>query len=191
MPILGTISSGISGNLAVPAWDSIATATMNNNNSVSFNNIPQTYQHLHLRMRAQVSYTASPDWWRVKLQVNGNDVTFVQLFEFADSPSGATAVQYTSGSGGGGAGYIPGNSSGLSNYKGVSMIDIPNYTRTGSVKTAQMLGGQNLTPELGSTYNGLGSLIYGNVTGAITNVTFYVSGVDFVNSTFHLYGIKG
>ena len=51
MPILGIYASAISGNLAFPSYESIATTTVGSGGtaSITFGSIPSTYTHLQVR----------------------------------------------------------------------------------------------------------------------------------------------
>lgn len=181
MPILGVIAS--SKAKAAPSWDSISTLTMNGNNSVTFTNIPQTYKHLHLRVRGQVTYSAAVDWFRGLMQVNGVDAAYVQTLEWTAGTMNSTyqANAYF--------GFFPGNASEITDYKGAAFADFLDYTGS-QTKTAVTAAGQCLASASSNSYSGIGQLVF-NTTSAITNITVYVNSTNFRNSTFSLYGIKG
>lgn len=175
--------AAVSGNGAGggTSFDSIATATGTGSSAtITFSNIPQTYQHLQVRylsrgttdnvMYLRINSDTGTNYSDHALYGNGtsaatlNDVSNTRIAQFRQSDS-ATTTQM-----------------------GVGIIDIHDYTSTTKNKTVRALTGYD------ANGSGIVMLTSGQRmnTSAITSLTFNVDGGFFSsNSTFALYGIKG
>jgi hypothetical protein len=176
-PILGIIDSSKTGNLAVGAYDSIATYTVGagGSSTIVFSSIPQTYKHLEFT-----------------LTIFGNS------YGIASTQNGAGSREhYLSGTGSGAGStsnntisYVPDDSSSSTVYPYVVFGRILDYTNPNKYKSVR-------------DYEGFGNNTGGEVlvntalldasTAAITSLTFTAapSGVFAQYSVGSLYGIKG
>lgn len=183
MPIIGTIASSRRAAFAPASFESIASTTLGSNQStITFNNIPQTFQHLQLRVSA--------------IQDTGNDWRGGYI-NFNDD----VANNYTSyNTGGGGSGNVGGGAATVATvnflgagwssllFPGVSIVDIIDYTNTNKFKGVRTFNGieRNGTPR---------DVQYANTvwrnTSAITKIVITVNAPNYVTgSSFALYGIK-
>lgn len=165
------------------AFVPIATATPNNA-SVTFDNIPQTYQHLQVRIlgRRNVAATNSDIFMTL------NNVSSGTLYDFHYLTGNGSTV---SASGQASANFIgiheaiTGNSATASIF-GVGIIDIHDYASTTKNKTIRTFVGNDRN---GAGNVSLTSALYRS-TSAITRIDFGT--ITYVNGTvFALYGIKG
>jgi hypothetical protein len=149
--------------------------------TVVFDNIPQTYKHLHLRITAQGSAAVSTVdnyalWFNnvsssgnyASRSVNGNGSTI--------SAAGYPNLTNTSASI-----FIPGAN--RTNMFGASITDIFDYSNTSKFTTVRSLTGADV--------NGAGNIVYSSAsflrTEAVTSVTCLTN--FNTNSTFALYGV--
>jgi len=164
------------------AFESIATVTPNGA-SVSFTSIPQTYQHLQVRVMARRNDTVTFSNDLVELN-NDSSSIYTRHYLEADG-STVTAAGTTGRFSGQINNAITGNSA-TSNTYGVYILDIHDYANTSKYKTGRYFSGFDLN---GSGWINIGSFLWQS-TSAITSLNFdnytYSSG-----SVFSLYGIKG
>lgn len=185
MPILGIVSSG--ANVAGGAFESIASTTLSSDvSSYTFSNIPQTYEHLQVRMLVKTAPTSFSDWYR--LQVKGSSVS---ESSYDVDANGATVGQSFNTSSITSA-FAPTNSSSLANYFGVAVVNIFDYAKTDKAKTWHSLFGFDantvINPRLGF------SQTIDTSTSAITSLEISqpTAGADLAAGTkLALYGIKG
>lgn len=196
---LSTVTQGLpkyrsmlAGNDAYvpPSFESIASITPGGLvGAVSFGPlIPQTYQHLQIRIFARANTAGT-----------GNSSVYLNF------GSGATAYSYHALNGDGASatasgtastsnayvGLIP-NAGTTSNVFGVLIIDIHNYKSTTQYKTIRAFGGfdtngagnARLASGLWQSTNAIG-------VGSGDYIDIYSSGDFVAGSTFALYGIKG
>ena len=181
--------SGVLGGLiaAFPtpvtsSFESIASVTPNGQ-SVSFTSIPQTYQHLQVRVMARRNDTVSFSNDLVELNNDSSNI-YTRHYLEAD---GSSVIA------GGGTGRLSGQinnaitgNNATSNTYGVYILDIHDYANTSKYKTGRYVSGFDLN---GSGGVNIGSFLWQS-TSAITSLDFdnytYSSG-----SVFSLYGIKG
>ncbi len=146
--------------------------------SVTFDNIPQTYTHLQLRMLVR---TASTTQDYVIYKPNNANLSARHFLsgDGATASAGASTTVYDFG-------QIPKSDSTASSY-GVFVLDILDYRNTNKVKTLRQLGGVDLN---GSGNVALTSGLY-NATTAITSlvITTFNSTNYATNSQFALYGV--
>jgi hypothetical protein len=186
-PILGIMASAISGNLASPSYDSIATVTVGSGGTgtITFSSIPGTYKHLQIRAFNQTNRSDS-NRDSLKLRFNSDTASNYSYHVLTGDGSSATSyagatqafieVDWTSSS-------LPG-----SNFFGTQIIDILDYANTNKYKTSRTLGGNDTN---GSGNVSLNSGSWRN-TAAITTVTLipYVGTLFSQYSSFALYGIR-
>lgn len=176
------------GRSAVGAMEPISAITLTGTQSiVEFNNIPQTYTHLQIRMIAK-NGTTSGNETTILAQFN-NDSTYTNYYGrhllYGDGTSAAAAANNTSAYVGAFAGIL--DQQATANTFGVSVLDILDYTNTNKNKVTRSLCG---TDRNGAGTIALGSGLWIN-TAAITSIKL----VPLQNtlgqySSFSLYGIK-
>jgi len=194
MPILGVISSGISGHLETNSFQSIATITVGSPQAtISFTSIPATFKHLQIRCisRSTTAYnfasfieatfnsdTTSGNYYSLH-RVNGRGDGLV--YSTANTGVGYSRIGLVAGGATTAYGFSP------------SVIDILDYTSTTKNKTTKTISG--LTGQTTNTNNDIlvaSSLYFPSTITAISRIDLNVSGATFATfSSFALYGIKG
>ena len=192
MPILGIISSQISGHLWAPsgAYDSIATVTVGSPvSSITFSSIPATYTHLQVRGITRNSANVGGD--AASFRFNSDSSSSYTRHYLAGNGATASASYTTAVA----EGYWGVNQADGSRTAGVFtpvIFDILDYANTSKYKTVRVLSG---TDDNGATcFVTLSSNVFIK-TDAITSMTIYPYNVGSNNwaqySSFALYGIKG
>ncbi len=192
MAILGIYASQISGHLANPQFESIATVSVGSggSSSISFSSIPSTFKHLQIR--AILATTQGTDRGNSALYARfnsdtGNNYSWHQL---KGSGTAASATGYFSEN------TIYGSdtlySGGASGVFGAMVMDILDYSSTNKYKTVRILNGfDSNSASNGNTSVGLNSGLWMS-TSAINAITIPNNGFNFKEySHFALYGIKG
>jgi len=187
MPIFGITASS---NMTTKLTDfyQIATTTLTGNQlQIDFDNIPQGYTHLQLRIIARntEATTDSQTTFRFNDDSGANYSSHYLRGTGASASSGANTSNTK-----GYLGWNTGSSSTASNF-GVYIVDILDYTNTNKYKTTRSLNGYD--------NNGSGNLWFVSSnwrsTSAITKISLTgdnQAGRNFVQySRFDLYGIKG
>jgi hypothetical protein len=172
-------ATGISLALDNNYMEPIATTLVGSGgvNTVIFNDIPQTYKHLQLRVLCK---NGTGTYW-VITQFNsdtGNNYSYHNI--------------YGSGSAVAAEGYADKAESNTflnsSSQFSAGIIDILDYSNTNKYKTLRALGGYDAN---GSGYISLASIGWRN-TDPITSIKLYSYTSNFAQySRFSLYGIKG
>lgn len=187
MILIGTIASSLLQNIDNGVMDPLQVITVGPSgaSSVTFTNIPSTYQHLQIRGTAKAAATASDVAYDLRLAMN------------SDTTGSNYECHYLYGNGSGvGAGAntdnrIIGQSAGSGNASmfSVGIYDILDYANTNKYKTVRWIGGTDFN---GSGYVLLESMLWMN-TNAITSLSIdFHTGPSFDQySQFALYGIKG
>lgn len=180
------------GTTAVGAMEAISSITLSGSQStVEFNNIPQTYTHLQIRMLASSARSGYPtddfNYW-----FNGNNSGTSYALHTLNAGIGATATANAGGGGDQSVMYLQWCSSTYS-YSAytAAILDILDYTNTNKYKTTKAFSGYDLNANVsyGGTV-GLHSGLYKS-TNAITSITMSPASAAWAaNSTFSLYGIK-
>lgn len=151
--------------------------------TITFSNIPQTYQHLQIRLLARTTSNYQRD--TVFVRFNGDSASSYPWHRIQADGSSATAYGTTTNN------YIqttniPANTLGA-NIMGAGIIDIHDYASTTKNKTLRHIGGNDS--------NGAGYLLLTSglwmSTSAITSITLLTDGNFTTSSTFALYGYKG
>lgn len=154
--------------------------------SVTFSNIPSTYQHLQIRGIGKQTDAGSSEQY-ILAQIN-NDSTHTNYRLHALYGTGATASSTNAQNS-----TLPGAASGLLTQLGSTSIfagfitDILDYANTSKYKTIRSLCGQDS--------NGSGGIYLLSSmwisTNAITSLTFIPPTLSFAqHSTFQLFGVK-
>jgi len=191
-PILGIWASAqTAGTLG--DYQSIATANgTGSSSSITFSNIPQTYQHLQLRVMSRTTFGAVSDtMYAYNFNNSTASTNSATHLVYGD---GATAALATNSTGNYSAilGYTTGANA-ISNTYGVAVVDFLDYSNTNKNKTIRSLFGWNDNGTTSqATFVGLQSVLPVALgTGAITSMTVLFNGNITSASSFALYGIKG
>jgi hypothetical protein len=181
MPILGIMASQISGHLANPSYESIATTTVGSGgaSSITFSSIPATFKHLQIR---GIGKPTSAGGQEVYIRYNG-DSAATSYFSHQLYGNGTAAVS---------ASYGTVNQAYITYWSGSEfgsfVCDILDYSNTNKNTTSRALGGHDLN---GSGFILLRSGLWIN-TSAVSSINLFLSSGNFAEySQLALYGIKG
>ena len=167
-----------------PSFESIATATgTGSSGTITFNSIPNTYQHLQIRLRAFASSENPAMYMRLNSD-SGTNYSWHYLYGDGTSAGSQgnfndTEIQFADWG-------VMSNAT----YPTVAIIDLINYASTSKYKTIRTFVGtdKNNTAAQGIE---LDSGLWRS-TSAVSSISLTVSGANFTSSsTFALYGIKG
>jgi hypothetical protein len=184
-PILGIMASQISGKLS--SYESIATTTLATSTAtISFSSIPQTYQHLQIRLFARSTTAAGNS--NAYIQFNGVTLAAYSYHELTGSGSNPAGAAGSASVTGPRICNYPAASSTASMF-GAGIIDILDYANTSKNTTYRSSNGND---QNGSGYSILFSGAWYD-TNAVTSILIGDnSGGNFVQYTSAaLYGIKG
>jgi len=174
-------------------YESIQTVTVTSGGSatISFSSIPQTYDHLQLRVLSKTTDTATGEdntnfYFNSDSNFNNYRGHWLRANGSSVSTSDLQASGYQVYTG-----VIPTSGTGQTSMFGASIIDILDYTNTNKNKVVRTLNGDNLN-NTNFDFIGLYSALW-NSTAAVTSITFTVpGGTNYAQySSFALYGIKG
>jgi len=187
--LAGIIASS-GGAAAGGDYESIATVTVGSGgaSSVTFSSIPSTYQHLQLRIFAQVT-RATYGRGGYSMRVNSDSGNNYSQHDITGNGDAAQTVGYASQS------NITLGLLGTttSNAFGATIVDLLDYKDTNKYKTIRSLGGVD--------HNGL-IAGFGGIIGLNSNAWYSTSAISSIvitpdfspftqYSSFALYGIKG
>lgn len=168
-------------------FEPIATITVPSGglSTITFNNIPQTYQHLQIRYVARDSRAATEDYVSIRFNNDSSSNYLIHLL-YGDGANayGASATAQTASA----LGVIPGASASASIF-GAGIADIIDYVSASKNKTIRSIGHTD--------QNGAGQIrLYSGLwlsTSAVSSIQLfpYTASQTFDQySTFALYGIK-
>lgn len=182
------------GNEPFELGDYVPIATANGTgsaSSVTFSNIPQTYQHLQLRVTARTSVANTTDTMYI-YNYNGSTSSTNSAVHFLYGNSGSALANNATGNFSSIVGYVTGNNA-LANAYGVVVTDFLDYSNTNKNKTIRSMWGWDDNGNTSQdTYIGIASALPVALgTGAITQMTIVFNGNITTASSFALYGIKG
>jgi hypothetical protein len=172
------------GDVDPGAMIPIATTTLSTaTSSVTFSNIPQSYEHLQLRIFGQTSGTA---YGRLAFNSDTTNANYRGHYLAGDGATvvaGAWGQAYPGVLVNGNGGWSNSSSSAFSN----TIIDILDYANTNKNKTTRTLAGYD--------NNGSGNVEFQSglwlSTAAVTSVSLSLNANNFTQySSFALYGIK-
>lgn len=185
-------ASGSAVPLDLTAYSSIATSVVGSGGSseIEFASIPNTYEHLQIRIMAKLTDTANQGGYagiRLNSDASSSNYTFHRL-----KGEGSSASNY--GVGTGTYDWIvneriaSSHSNIATEEQGILVVDILDYKNTNKYTTIKTLGGYDS--------NGTGEVILNSAlwlnTAAITNIKILPSAGNFAQySHFALYGIRG
>lgn len=182
----------LAGNLPIlsGAYDSIATVTVGAGGqaSVVFDNIPQNYKHLQLRILGKTDRNATLNSPYMIFNTDTNLANYVDHEIYADG-STVYAQAYTNNDAGIILERFAGSGTGTTNIFGALVLDILDYTNTNKYTTTRLFSGVDLN---GSGQVSFVSGLWKN-TAAVTKLTFnqgYLATVFQQYSHFALYGIR-
>jgi hypothetical protein len=165
----------------------IASGIANGSNAIVFDNIPQTFTHLQLRITGRSTYTTG-NVANIYVTVNGNSTTtnYAAHSLWGDGAS-ASSIGFTSSSGIGYyvAYYAMPTANAPTNVWGSCIMDILDYSSTTKNKSAKMLYGNDRN---GSGVIGQASSMFMQ-TGAVTTLTIGADVTLISGSRADLYGI--
>jgi hypothetical protein len=184
----------LAGNAAyIPSdYESIVTANGTGSaSSITFSNIPQTYQHLQLRVTARTTFANNTDTMYA-YNFNNSTSSTNSAVHFLYSNGSSALANSATGNFSSIIGYVPANSA-LANTYGIAVIDFLDYSNTNKNKTIRgSWGWDDNGNTVQDTYFGLLSALPVAVgTNAITTMTIVFNGNITSASSFALYGIKG
>lgn len=146
--------------------------------SITFSNIPQTYQHLQLRVLAGDSSTGvNWSWASITLNGSASNYSWHTLYGTGSiaGEEGAPSVSI-------GRFYI-----GISTHFGAAVMDLLDYTSTSKNKTVRQIAGVDVN---GGGIITIGSSLWYSSPAAITSITIAGGSGNFrQHSTFSLYGV--
>ena len=150
--------------------------------TITFSNIPQTYQHLQIRMIGRTTDSSNNTTF-LTVQFNSTAMTNGHVLRGDGTSVNAFAGNVPL--------YMPGASA-ASNIMGVGIIDIHDYASTTRNKTARYFGGWDGNNALTTSERlQLASSFLDN-TNAITSLSIITNAGSWTaSSTFALYGFKG
>lgn len=185
------------GNFPIMDFESIASTTVgpSNQTTITFSNIPQSFNHLQIRVfgRSDGAFTYSSCYVRV----NGNSATrYTFHYIYGD---GASILTPTGRAAGSDTAWIAQNISGntsAANTFGAVIVDILDYSNINKYKIMRSLGGfdnNGSGSPVGTISHNSGMYLgsTGSSTEAITSITLLTDGNFKEFSTASLYGIKG
>ena len=185
LKLLGVYAQGV---VAGGAYESIATATgTGSSGTITFSSIPQTYQHLELRILSRS--TANQATSDLILQINGVTASSSYKSHYLGG-TGAAAFAGVDGSGTTNAfiSLTPGATV-SSNINGVAIVDIHDYTSTTKNTTIRAFAGHDQNGATGYVWLSSGMNLS---TSAVDSLSILLNTGNFTTSSqFALYGIKG
>ena len=171
------------GDVDPGAMIPIATTTLGSaTNTVTFSNIPQTYEHLQIRVNWGFTDTTNNTWLNTRFNSDsGSNYAYHSIRANGSTVSAATTGTSASNL------SLGADDVGDANIWSVSIADILDYSNTNKYKTTRALAGQDRnTAGVVNYWSGL----WMN-TSAINLITIYTTASTFrQNSIFALYGIK-
>ena len=180
-----TGATGISLALENNYMEPIASTLVGSGGSsvITFNDIPQTYKHLQVRLMA--NSTANAD---VFFQLNGDTgANYTRHYVYGSGTAAAAGASTSMVSGS--LGYVALTSN--TNMFGVAVFDLLDYTNTNKNKTTRSLTGYDA--------NGSGLIVFYSSlwqsTAAVTSISIFTNPQSTSNfgqyTRASLYGIKG
>ena len=169
-------------------FESIATVTVATPATISFTSIPQTYQHLQLRVIYRNGSTQNA---RARLALNGDTTnsSYRSHLLIGDGSSAGSGSEAGVNGNAGWVGMAAHTSSNLAaNLYCAAVIDIIDYASTSKNKTVRLIDGVDGN---GAGAIGLASILYLS-TSAISSVRFSMDGGGDLGAgtTAALYGIR-
>jgi hypothetical protein len=173
------VSAGFSSDYELISSTILGTATAN----IEFDNIPQTYKHLQVRLVGRSSFAANFD--NLAFYLNNNTASNYATHALFGNGSSVTSNAFTSEA----RLFFPTLFTAASNtanaFQG-GVIDILDYSSTTKNTTTRALTGVAASGPAICLISGLW-----NNTAAVTRINFENSGNFVTGTRFSLYGIRG
>lgn len=173
----------------MPALEAISSVTLGSDQStISIASIPQTYQHLQLRVWGRNTAVTNSRAAFIRF----NDITTNSYSHHSlisqSTTGGAASTDVGASVGGINIGNLPAANA-AANAVGGSIIDIYDYASTNKVKVVKFLSGFDLSAAIGAIRFGGGIF---NSTAAITKIELYdpSGGSYLTNTVISLYGYR-
>ena len=171
---------------AVGDFESIATVSLSSTpGTVSFTSIPNTYEHLQLRMLTRETSNLYTNTASLIFNFNSDGAGNYARHQVRGTGATVTAAALTSTTNPA-FGYHPGGGAAAGIF-GATVVDILDYKNTNKYKTVRSLNGNDSN---GAGTVGVFSDVWMN-TAAITSIQIIADQSFTANSRFALYGIKG
>lgn len=179
------ISLALDNNYMEPIATTVVGSTSVSN--ITFNDIPQTYKHLQLRLIGRTNVSSTNGGVRIAMNADATSANYRSHYLQGNGASISSGTSTGSTAGIQDMASITGNNATASDF-GVAVIDILDYTNTNKYKTVRSLSGQD--------NNGSGALTLASgmwmSTDAVVSLILEGNGSNFVQYTrVSLYGIKG
>ena len=196
MPILGVVASAKSGNLAQPAWESIASYNGGATSAITFSSIPSTFKSLRLVTRLRDQRTSAP-YSSSALTFNGGPTGSAYGYDwiFGDERSGSPFEDSSSATSSfplataGASGYISTGS-----VYAYSIIDIFDYANTSKTTNIKGFTGY-IDPSNGYVIPSQVAFMMGGVwnsTSVVNSIVLTPANPNYAGSVrASLYGLKG
>lgn len=171
-------------------FDLIAKQILTSNSaSVTFSNIPQTYNDLLVRITGRLNNAESPPF---TIRFNGDTATNYSQTFFRSGYNGTIdSGRMTNSNFGAGITYAPGEINGQANTFSSNEFYIPSYTSSTNKQIGVIGASEKNDNSSGEIVNAVSAGLWRN-SAAITSITFLnTNPYDWVSgSSFYLYGIK-
>lgn len=185
----GKASSLIAGyGFGVDEMDLIARTTVGagGTGAVTFSSIPQTYQHLHIRVTARSAEQGTP-YSNLGVRINGDSTANYSRHLLYGNGTSAIAAGDT-GNTSSSYFYMAGDTA-TANAFGVALFDVLDYAVSTKVRVIRGISGWDSN---GSGFIALGSGALMSSTAAVTSITFLPSSSSYrQHSVLSLYGVVG
>jgi hypothetical protein len=192
-PVLGIIASSIQkGGGPTGAYDALWSTTLSSTtSSITIGGIPNTYEHLQLRIYAR-STLAGTSSDNIAFRINGDTGSNYSTHNLYGTGAGAFSAAFAGLS----YGYLPSvisSSGNLANTFAGVIVDLLDYASSTKNKTIRALGGFDENANSGgSVYDNRIQLssAFWNSTAPLNSIVFGTSASFASGTTFALYGIK-
>lgn len=178
------------GSTAGPilSFDSIQTLTANGTATITFNNIPQTYKHLHVRFLVRTAYAGQDVLYLYNLNGNTGNTGASQFSLYNNGSLIQGGLQH--GAFSSFLAYVPGSTASANTY-GVGYVDILDYTNPNKLKVIRTVSGWEDGVSGGANNFTSNLPIDIPATNPVTSLSFICNAVISAGSQIALYGIKG
>ena len=185
-------ATGISLALDNNFMEPIATTLVGSGgaNTVTFNDIPQTYKHLQIRWIARNNRASTSDTMGLQFNSDVSSANYIWLHYVYGNNGSVGAAGYGTGTAGNIYFGECTSATATGSIFAVGICDILDYTNTNKYKVVRELNGKE-ADALNQGFIALASGAWLN-TNAINSINIFSNNGNFVQYTrFSLYGIKG
>lgn len=168
-------------------WIGGETVSGSSTNAVTFNNIPQTFTHLQIRVFGRTSANYESDAYN--MQPNTNGTSNCRTHSLNGNGTNAVSEDFGNSTNFYLTGTIPGNTA-PANCFGVGITDILDYTSTSKNKTTRTISGFDPNNTNAVRRVNFGSGLWFATPEAITRLNVTANNGNFIAGTrIDLYGI--